>query len=183
MRVVKTCLVVDPTNVQALTFLSGNYRWGGQPDRAAILADSAVALDPVSVLAREAAWHGAAARGRWDEVERRASALQRSAIGQPQEFAIAGLVQARLGRGDSAGARALIRPAVTVFDLTKPTLHQAAFIGASLAAVGDTASAVRWLGAFQPREDLHFQLHVKGDDGLRWTAGRWGKDIRAPDPK
>jgi len=175
-------VAVDPTNVQALSFLSGHYRWVGQPDRAGILADSAVALDPVNVLAREMAWQAAAARGRWDEVERHASALQRAAMGQPEEFAIAGLVRARLARGDSAGARALIRQAVTVFDSTKPTLHQAAFIGASLAAVGDTASAVRWLQAFQPREDLHFQLHVKRDDGLRWTGGRWGQGIRLPDP-
>ena len=104
-------------------------------------------------------------------------------MGQPQEFAIAGLVRARLGHGDSAGARALVRRAVTVFDVTKPTVHQAVFIGASLAAVGDTSSAVRWLEAFQPREDLHFQLHVKRDDGLRWTAGHWGQGIRLPDPE
>jgi tRNA A-37 threonylcarbamoyl transferase component Bud32/tetratricopeptide (TPR) repeat protein len=176
-------VAVDPTNVQALSFLGGHYRWVGEPARGAIYADSAVALDPVSVVARETAWQTAAARGRWDEVERHASALQRSTMGQPQEFAIAGLVRARLGRGDSAGARALIRQAVAVFDATKPTLHQAAYIGASLAAVGDTASAVRWLEAFQPREDLHFQLHLKRDDGLHWTIGRWGQGIRLPDPE
>jgi tRNA A-37 threonylcarbamoyl transferase component Bud32/tetratricopeptide (TPR) repeat protein len=176
-------VAVDPTNVQALSFLAHHYRWFGRPDRGATYADSAVALDPVSTVAREAAWQIAAARGRWDEVERHASALERSAMGQLQEFAIAGLVRARLGRGDSAGARALIRQAGAVFDSTKPTLHQAAYIGASLAAVGDTASAVRWLEAFQPREDLHFQLHVKRDDGLRWTAGHWGQDIRRPDPR
>jgi len=176
-------VAVDPANVQALSFLSDHYRWVGKPDRGAIYADSAVALDPVFVPAREAAWQAAAARGRWDEVERHASALERSAMGQPQEFAIAGLVRARLGHGDSAGARALVRRAVTVFDATKPTVHQAVFIGASLAAVGDTSSAVRWLEAFQPREDLHFQLHVKRDDGLRWTAGHWGQGIRLPDPE
>ena len=175
-------VAVDPTNTQALSFLAGHYRWIGEPERGAIYADSAVALDPVFVLAREAAWQIAAARGRWDEVERHASALQRSAIGQPQEFAIAGLVRARLGRGDSAGARAVLRQAVAVFDSTRPTVHQATYIGASLAALGDTASAVRWLKAFQPREDLHFQLHVKRDDGLRWTAGHWGEGIRMPDP-
>jgi tRNA A-37 threonylcarbamoyl transferase component Bud32/tetratricopeptide (TPR) repeat protein len=176
-------VAVDATNVQALSFLSGHYRWVGQADRAAIYADSAVALDPVFVVARESAWQAAAARGRWDEVERHASALERSAMGQPQEFAIAGLVRARLGRGDSAAARALLRQAVAVFDSTKPTLHQAAYIGASLAAVGDTASAVRWLEAYRPREDLHFQLHIKRDDGLRWTAGRWGRGVRMPDPE
>ncbi len=45
-------VAVDPTNVQALSFLSGHYRWVGQPDRAAMYADSAVALDPVFVVAR-----------------------------------------------------------------------------------------------------------------------------------
>ena len=176
-------VAVDPTNVQALSFLAGHYRWIGQPDRGAPYADSAVALDPVSVTAREAAWQIAAARKRWDEVERHASALERSAMGQPQEFAIAGLVRARLGRGDSASARALIRRAVAVFDSTKPTLHQAVYIGASLAALGDTASAVRWLEAFQPRDDVHYQLHLKRDDWLQWTAGRWGQGIRTPDPR
>jgi tRNA A-37 threonylcarbamoyl transferase component Bud32/tetratricopeptide (TPR) repeat protein len=175
-------VAVDPTNVQALSFLGGHYRWIGQPERGAIYADSAVALDPVFVVARETAWQIAAARGRWDEVERHAAALQRSAMGQLQEFAVAGFVRARLGRGDSAGARAQLRQAVAVFDSTKPTVHQALYVGASLAALGDTASAVRWLEAFQPREDLHFQLHLKRDDGLRWTAGRWGEGIRMPDP-
>jgi tetratricopeptide (TPR) repeat protein len=175
-------VAVDPTNVQALSFLAGHYRWIGEPERGAIYADSAVALDPVFVVAREAAWQIAAARGRWDEVEQHASALQRSALGQPQEFAIAGLVRAKIGRGDTAGARALVRQAAAVFDSTKPTVHQALYIGASLAAVGDTASAVRWLKAFQPHEDLHFQLHMKRDDGLRWTAGHWGQGIRLPDP-
>lgn len=176
-------VAVDPTNVQALSFLAIHFRWVGKPELGAIYADSAVALDPVFVVAREAAWQAAAARGRWDEVERHASALQRSTIGSPQEFAIAGLVRARLARGDSAGARALIRRAVVAFDVTKPTLHQAAYMGASLAALGDTASAVRWLTAFQPRADLHYQLHIKRDDGLQWTASRSGEGIRLPDPK
>ena len=169
--------------MQALSFLAGHYTWVGKPDRGQIYAGSAVALDPVYVLARETAWQSAAARGQWDEVERHASALQRSTMGEPQEFAIAGLVRARLGRGDSAGARALTRRAMVRFDAKKPTLHQAAYIGASLAAVGDTAAAIRWLEAFQPREDLHFQLHVKRDDGLRWTVSRSGHGIRLPDPK
>jgi len=176
-------VAVDPTNVQALSFLADHFRWIGEPERGAVYADSAVALDPVFVIAREAAWQIAAARGRWDEVERQAAALQRSAIGQPQEFAIGGLVRARLGRGDSAGARAVLREGLAAFDSTKPTVHQALYIAASLAALGDTASAVRWLEAFQPREDLHFQLHMKRDDGLRWTAGHWGEGIRMPDPR
>jgi Tfp pilus assembly protein PilF len=179
----RRAVAVDPTNVQALSFLADHYRWVGQPERGAVFADSAVALDPVFVVAREAAWQIAAARGRWDEVEQHASAMQRSALGQPQEFAIAGLVRARLGRGDSAGARALVRQAVAVFDSINPTVHQALYMAASLAAVGDTASAVRWLEAYEPREDLHFQLHMKRDDGLRWTAGHWGAGVRLPDPR
>lgn len=53
----------------------------------------------------------------------------------------------------------------------------------SLEGKYDTASAVRWPSACHPREDLHFRLHMKRNDGLRWTAGHWGAGVRMPDPQ
>ena len=48
----------------------------------------------------------------------------------------------------------------------------------------DTLAAVRFMQKYQPREDMHFQLHLKRDPGLRWIKGsRWEKELLIPDPK
>jgi tRNA A-37 threonylcarbamoyl transferase component Bud32/tetratricopeptide (TPR) repeat protein len=172
----------NPTNVQALSFMALHYVWTGRAAKGVPYADSAVDLDPVAAVAREAAWQVAAGRGRYDEVERHAGALQRAEMGKPQEIALAGLAVARLARGDTAGAWGFVRQAQEAFDSTAPSKHQALYVGGALAALGDTAAAVRWLSAFQPRGDLHFQLHLKRDLMLRWTGGHWGAGIRVADP-
>jgi serine/threonine protein kinase len=179
----RRAIALDPGNVQALAFMALHYVWTGQPAKGVPYADSAVNLDPVDALPREAAWRVAAALGRYDEVERHASALQRSEMGTPQEIALAGLAVARLARGDTAGAWTFVHQAQEAFDSTAPTKHQALYVGAALAALGDTAAAVRWLAAFQPREDLHFQLHLKREPLLRWTGGHWAVGIRLADPR
>jgi tRNA A-37 threonylcarbamoyl transferase component Bud32/tetratricopeptide (TPR) repeat protein len=179
----RRAIALDPANIQALSFMALHYLWIGEPARGAPYADSAVNLNPVAALPREPAWQVAAALGRYDEVERHASALQRSEMGTPQEIALAGLAVAHLARGDTAGAWSFVHQAQEAFDSTAPSKHQALYIGAALAALGDTASAVRWLSAFQPREDLHFQLHLKRDPLLRWTGGPRAAGIRLADPR
>ncbi|MEO5579669.1 MAG: hypothetical protein ABIR58_03355 [Gemmatimonadaceae bacterium] len=62
-------------------------------------------------------------------------------------------------------------------------MHEAAYMGAALAAVGDTAGAVRMMNSYQPREDMHFQLHLKRDPRLRWLDGKWGKDLLVSGPR
>jgi hypothetical protein len=62
--------------------------------------------------------------------------------------------------------------------------HDAAFLGATLASLNDTAGAVRVLKSYVPREDVHYQLHLKRDPGLRWIKrSRWESELLVPDPK
>jgi hypothetical protein len=58
--------------------------------------------------------------------------------------------------------------------------HEAVLIGSALAATGDTAGAVRFLGTYDPRADLHFQMHMKWDPRLAWLKGKWGKGLLLP---
>jgi hypothetical protein len=62
-----------------------------------------------------------------------------------------------------------------------PSRHAAIFVAAAAAQLGDTARAVEWLRAYTPREDLHFQLHLKREPALRWVA-RVSPQLLAPAP-
>jgi hypothetical protein len=46
------------------------------------------------------------------------------------------------------------------------------YLATAWTAIGDTARALRWLSAYSPRADLHFQLHLKRDPLLRWIASK-----------
>jgi len=75
-------------------------------------------------------------------------------------------------RGDRAAARRLARRAEQVTqrlaDSSVFTKRQAAYLGEAFAAAGDTTRAVRWLAAFSPRGDVHYQLHLHRDPSLAW---------------
>jgi hypothetical protein len=73
--------------------------------------------------------------------------------------------------------------AKALIDTLHPVKHEATYFGAALAVMGDTAAAIRIMKAYQPREDIHFQLHLKRDPDLRWIKGsRWEKELLIPDP-
>jgi len=80
-------------------------------------------------------------------------------------------------------AREYLRRARQAIDTVNPNRHEAAYMGAAMSATGDTAGAVRFIMLTEPREDLHFQLHLKRDPGLKWLKSKWGKDLLIPDPK
>jgi hypothetical protein len=87
-----------------------------------------------------------------------------------------------LNSGDTTGAQESLARAKRVANLRNPNRHEAAWIGAALAAAGDTAAAVRLLESYQPRTDLHYQLHMKRDPGLGWLRSHWGENLLLPDP-
>jgi hypothetical protein len=84
--------------------------------------------------------------------------------------------------GDTAKARENLAHAERLIDRKRPTLHECVYLAGTIAALGDTAGAVKLLSAYEPRGDLHFQLHLKRDPPLRWLDGKWGKGLLAPPP-
>jgi hypothetical protein len=67
-------------------------------------------------------------------------------------------------------------------DSASLTKHEAAYLGEAFSAAGDTARAVHWMAAFQPRGDLHFQLHLHRDPALAWIRGT-GHDSLLVEPE
>ena len=173
---------LNPKNVEALSFLGLHYLWAGQYQKGVPWADSAVALDPTYILARTTAGLLAVELGRPDDAEHQNEAYFRLTSGRERVDGLAVQVLVALARGDSSAARNYAAQAAKFSNIEKPTKHDAAYIGAAFAAIGDTARAVRWLAAYQPRGDLHYQLHLKRDPGLSWVKGPRGRGLLTPDP-
>jgi serine/threonine protein kinase/Tfp pilus assembly protein PilF len=162
---------LSPTDVQVLAFLGLHYLWYDDFATGARWADSAIALDPTYVLARDAAAYLALAMRRPEITVRHAETLVR-ARGIEAHLPLCLLATAAAGRGELARARQYVLDAEKVVAGPAPSKHESVHLAAAWAAVGDTARAIRWLAAYPPQRDLHFQLHVKRDPGLRWFAQR-----------
>jgi serine/threonine protein kinase/Tfp pilus assembly protein PilF len=170
-------IALNPRNFTALAFYSIHFQWNGQYARGVQWADSALAVEPTYVLARESAGQLALALGRLDEAERHFQAYTRVTSGREQVNGLCGLAELAARRGNMKLARAYTQRAASLSDIHNPTLHEAAVIGAALAATGDTARALRLLFAYSPRADVHYQLHLKRDPGLAWLRGPLGKGL------
>jgi serine/threonine protein kinase len=157
-----------PRNAEALSFLAFHSMWTGQPAAGVQWADSAVAVEPTSALAREAAALIALDLRDWPAADRQLTAARQVAVGADATGALAHAARAAAARGDLAIARRLAAQAEQTVGSAGFTKHQAATLGEAFSAAGDTARAVRWLSAFSPRADVHYQLHLHRDPGLRW---------------
>jgi hypothetical protein len=80
------------------------------------------------------------------------------------------LAAATARRGDIANARQYAIQAEELVNKPQASKHDAVYLAIAWTAIGDTARAIRWLTAYPPRADLHFQLHLKRDPELRWIA-------------
>jgi serine/threonine protein kinase/tetratricopeptide (TPR) repeat protein len=161
---------LSPTNTQVLGFLGFHYLWYDQYETGMRWADSAVALDPTYVLARDAAGQLALAMGRPAVAIRHADAQLRTRDHEPP-LSYAMLAMAAARQGDRSQARRYAARAESLItDKLRPSRHEAAYVGMAWAAAGDTARAIRLLSAYAPRGDLHYQLHLKREPGLRWIA-------------
>jgi hypothetical protein len=69
-------------------------------------------------------------------------------------------------------AQRLARQAETLVGTSKLAKHEAVYLGVAFSAAGDTARALKWLTAFTPRADMHFQLHLQRDPALAWLHDR-----------
>jgi tRNA A-37 threonylcarbamoyl transferase component Bud32/Tfp pilus assembly protein PilF len=175
-------IALNPKNFTALAFYSLHYMWNKQPALGLKWADSAVAVDPTYILGREAAGNLLVDLGQLDKAERQFLAYLRITSGREQVNALAGLARVAAGRGDAETARSHTRRAAALADSLHPTKHESVLVAEAFAAIGDTAAALRWLSRYQPREDLHFQLHLKKDPALRWLYGPHGKGLLTPNP-
>ncbi|HUR00381.1 MAG TPA: hypothetical protein VM166_13075, partial [Gemmatimonadaceae bacterium] len=175
---------LDSSDLQTLSFIGLHYLWNNEYDNGLKWADSAVNLDPTYALAHDAAGQLALALGKTRDAQRQFEIQVKVSSGRERGIAFASAARAYAVEGATKKARANIDSAMAYADAAHPTKHEAAYIGSALAAMGDTAGAVRIMKAYDPREDMHFQLHLKRDPGLRWIKGsRWAKDLLIPDPR
>ncbi len=179
----KHATTLGPSDPQTLSFIALHYLWNAKPDSGVKWADSAIVLDPTYLLARDAAGQLALELDRPLDAIRHYEVALRLTSGRERGHGYAMLARAHARLGDSTKARDYANRAVRTIDAKKPVKHEAAYVAAGLAAVGDTVRAVRLLKAYEPRGDVHYQLHLKRDPGLRWLRGKWGKDLLLPDPK
>ena len=93
------------------------------------------------------------------------------------------LARVLAARSDTTKAREYLKRAMAAIDTIHPNRHETVYMGSALAAMGDTVGAVRFIAKYEPREDLHFQLHLKRDPGLKWLKGKWGKNLLLPGPQ
>jgi hypothetical protein len=143
-------------------------------------ADSALAVDPTYELAQSAAVQLATELRDWRLAERHLLALQRVAQDPDRVVPLADAARLAALKGDAATARRSAAAAERLADSTTLTLHQSVFLGVALSAAGDTARAYRWLTAFSPRGDNHFQLHLHREPALVWLREPRYRSVLTP---
>jgi len=163
---------VNPKYKQGAGFMSIAHYWHRSYDSAAVWADSALALDANDYQARSAAAYAATEHG--DTVRSAAEFAAARRLSSEVELAnsLAGsaLAQARAGRRTEG--RAMLRTADSIGAAYTPLpLHTAVYVAQAHAALGDVEGALAWLTRYQPRRDLHFQLHLRCDPPFDPIAG------------
>jgi serine/threonine protein kinase len=157
-------VAVGPTYTEGLSFLALGHYWRRQYDSASRWADSATAVDPAYLLARQVQGQIAVEQGSFARGAAAFSAAERISGGVEVALALAGeaLVAARAGRRSEA--HQLLTRAESLATKFSPTaLHTAVFMAYPYAALGDADHAIAWLRRYAPSADTHFQLHMRCD--------------------
>ena len=157
---------LNPRHASALGFIALNYVWLRKPDSALSWADSAKKVDPTVIWARQSRGQVLRELGRYSEAENEFLAATRLGNGSDQILGWAGLAEIYYKRGDKHAADTVIAHALTLADTTHPTAHDAAYMAWGFAQTGQPERALRILEAYQPRKDMHFQLHLQRDPPL-----------------
>ena len=152
-----------PRYSEGLAFLALGHFWKGDFDSATFWADSAVAVDPNYLLARQVAGNIAVERGEYDRAETSFEAARRVSTGVEVVNSIAGLalVKARAAQSDARAALAHVDSLASQFQPVP--LHTAVYLSQAYAALGDKDYAIAVLQRFPNRRHLHFQLHLRCD--------------------
>ena len=160
-------VAVNPRYTQALSYLGMTNYWLGNLDSAAVWADSAVAVDPTFVFARTTTGRVAIGQGDFVRAVAAFEAAWRLATDVEALNARMGVALAQAKAGNRAAALTELRETeATARGFDPPVLHTMVYRAQVYAALGDVREAVRWLEEFQPRRDLHFQLHLRCDPSL-----------------
>ena len=150
------------------------------PQRGLEWADSALAVEPTYELAHAAALMLSIEARDWGLAERHLLALHRIVQGRGRVAPLSHAARIAALKGDRAGARRLALAAERLVDSTSLTRHEAVWLGHAFATAGDTARAYRWLAAFSPRADVHFQLHLHRDPALGWLRDPRYRSLLSP---
>jgi len=157
-------VAVTPTYTEGLAFLGLAHYWRRQYDSAMVWADSAIALDPTYLLGRSAAGYIAIEQGDFSRGTAAFDAARRLSTEVEVVNALEGTALAEARAGDRRAARALLQQTeASAAAYLPPPLHTVVYRAQAYAALGDVRSAFSWLSRYQPRRDLHFQLHLRCD--------------------
>jgi len=173
-----------PALVESLSFLAMGHLWSRHYDSAAAWADSALALAPTNVQARNIA--GTAALGLGDPARAQlefATALRLGGPGAEHVTSMAGLAMAYAASGDRAEARRLLLSADSEARQSRVfPVHSVLFLAEGWGTLGEPDRAFAWLSHYDQPLDLHFQLHLRRDreaDPLR-SDPRFGALLAPP---
>ena len=171
----RRAVAADPGNPEALAFLALGHYWRRQYDSAAAWTDSAIAVDPAYLLGRVTMGQVEVERGDYSRARAAFDAARRVTgdIEALNATAGAALVEAR--RGNAVESDRLLQRAESLATTYSPVPQHTAILLAHVhAARGEAGTAIAWLARVTPREDLHFQLHLRCDPPLDPLAGEAG---------
>ncbi|HEX6090854.1 MAG TPA: protein kinase [Gemmatimonadales bacterium] len=164
LTALRRAVAIDPGYEEGLAFLALGHYWRRQYDSASTWADSAVAVNPTFLLARQVTGHVAIERGNTSRAVAAFQAARRLATGVEVSNALSGEALAEARGGNLTAARRLTARADSLalaFD--PPVSHTVVYLSQAYAALGDADRAMMWLGRYAPRGDLHFQFHLRCD--------------------
>jgi tetratricopeptide (TPR) repeat protein len=142
------------------------FYWQREFDSAAVWSDSAIKYSPWLPYARELAGATAIMRKRYDDAQTHYEAAFRLDQGRTRVRSLEGLAELAALRGKTDSALKFIADAEKLTDASAPSDHEAIAIASAYAAAGKREKALQWLERYQPRANLHFQLHVRYDAQL-----------------
>jgi len=167
----RRAVAVTPSYTQGLAFLGLGHYWRRQYDSATHWVDSAIAVDPNYMLGRYTQGQVAVELGQVARGRGAFYAARRLSTDVEVVNALAGgaLVEAR--GGTARDARRILQRAESLATIYRPPpLHTAVYLAQAYASLGDGGHAVAWLRRYAPREDLHFQLHLRCDPAFDRVA-------------
>ena len=176
---------LDPGNPEALAFLALGHYWRRHYDSAGAWADSAVAVEPTYLLARTTLGQVGVERGDFARARAAFEAAQRMTTDVEALNGLVGLafVEARAGNTDEA-ARLLQRAESLETQYVPLPAHTGVYLAHAFAALGRADAAIERLGRISPRDDRHFQLHLRCDPPFDPIAadGRFRRLLLEPRP-
>jgi tetratricopeptide (TPR) repeat protein len=163
----RRAIALQPSNAEAAAFLALGHYWQRHYDSAAAWADSAVSVDPTNLLAKTTLGQVAVERGDFARARAAYGAARRMTTDVEVLNATAGLALAEARQGNAAEAARLLLEAESLqAEYVPMPPHTAVYLAHALAALGHTEAAIERLGQVAPRDDLHYQLHLRCDPPL-----------------